>query len=122
MKLSIEILNDYPLATETIRDWFLKKMERSLQEDKVGEDFKAQLLKRGVPDGTLAIMLDQSPRMFFDVLDENGIHVTIDYELNHDAKKVFTYQVNHVAFVDYEFENRVSCERAAVIMAITSLN
>jgi hypothetical protein len=122
MKLSIEILNDYPLATEAIRDWFMKRMEQSLQEDNVAEDFKNEILRRGIPDHTLAIMLDQSPRNFFDVLDENGIYVTINYEIKRDAKKIFTYQVNHVAFLNYEFENRVSCEKAAVIMALKTLD
>ena len=32
-KLAIEILNDYPLATETARDWFLKKMIESRDFD-----------------------------------------------------------------------------------------
>jgi hypothetical protein len=122
MKLSIEILNDYPLATEAIRDWFIKRMEQSLKEDDVAEDFKNEILRRSISDHTLAIMLDQSPRMFFDVLDENGIYVTIDYEINHDSKMIFTYQVNHVAFLNHEFENRVSCEKAAVIMALKTLD
>jgi hypothetical protein len=119
MKLSIEILNNYPLATEAVRDWFLKKMERSLQEDKVGEDFKAQMLKRGIPDGTLAIMLDQSPRNFFDVLDENRIFVEI--KLSPYAEGGFLYAINDVE--DNEiYETRVPCERAAVIKAFELLN
>ena len=76
-KLGIEILNTYPLATEAVRDWFLKKMLKSLEEDNVPQDFKDKMAERGVPDQTLAIMLDQSPRNFFDVLDENGIIVEI---------------------------------------------
>ena len=38
-KLAIEILNDYPLATETARDWFLKKMIESFEQDNAPEDF-----------------------------------------------------------------------------------
>jgi hypothetical protein len=119
MKLSIEILNDYPLATEAVRDWFLKKMERSLQEDKVGDDFKAQMLKRGIPDATLAIMLDQSPRNFFDVLDENRIFIEI--KLSPCAEGGFLYAINDVEDNDI-YETRVPCERAAVIKAFELLN
>ena len=72
-KLAIEILNDYPLATETVRDWFLKKMIESFDKDSVPEDFKKGMLGKGIPDQTLALMLDESPRNFFDVLDSNNI-------------------------------------------------
>ena len=119
MKLSIEILNDYPLATEAVRDWFLKKMEMSLQEDKVGDDFKVQMLKRGIPDATLAIMLDQSPRNFFDVLDDNRIFIEI--KLSPYAEGGFFYAINDLE--DYEiYETRVPCERAAVVKALELLN
>jgi hypothetical protein len=59
-KLAIEILNDYPLATETVRDWFLKKMIESFEQDNAPEDFKKQMLSRGVSDITLAIMFEMS--------------------------------------------------------------
>jgi len=119
MKLSIEILNDYPLATETIRDWFLKKMERSLQEDKVEEDFKAQLLKRGIPDGTLAIMLDQSPRNFFDVLDDNNVFVEI--RLSPYSEGGFFYIINGIED-NRIYDTRITCEKAAVVKAFKILN
>ena len=119
MKLSIEILNEYPLATEAVRDWFLKKMERSLQEDKVGEDFKAQMLKRGIPDATLAIMLDQSPRNFFDVLDENRIFIEI--LLSDEPEGGFYFKINGVED-PYSHETRIPCERAAVVKALGLLN
>jgi hypothetical protein len=126
MKLAIEILNDYPIATEIVREWFLKRMRRSFEEDNVSDEFKEGMLKMGVPDSTLAIMLDQSPRNFFDVLDENGICVTIDFELKpyttYVLNRIFTYQLNHVHFHGEEFNNRVSCERAAVVKALEMLN
>ena len=119
MKLSIEILNDYPLATEAVRDWFLKKMEMSLQEDKVGDDFKTQMLKRGIPDATLAIMLDQSPRNFFDVLDENRIFIEI--LLADTPEGGFYYTINGVKGFEI-YETRIPCERDAVIEALNYLN
>jgi hypothetical protein len=119
MKLSIEILNDYPLATEAIRDWFMKRMEQSLQEDNVAEDFKNEILRRGIPDHTLAIMLDQSPRNFFDVLDENRIFVEI--KLSPYAEGGFFYVINNVED-NQIYETRVPCERAAVVRALKTLD
>jgi len=126
MKLAIEILNDYPIATEIVREWFLKRMIKSLEEDNVSDEFKEGMLKMGVPDSTLAIMLDQSPRNFFDVLDENDICITVDYKSLRDPEtkeeiNLFDYQINHVDFGG-GFFNRVDCERAAVTKALLMLD
>jgi hypothetical protein len=119
-KLAIEILNDYPLATETVRDWFLKKMIESFEQDNAPEDFKKQMLSRGVSDITLAIMFEQSPRNFFDVLDENKIVVEIlrDENINPD---LFYYKINGKTTGQF-FEGRVVCERAAIEKAFELLN
>jgi hypothetical protein len=126
-KLGIEILNDYPLATEAVRDWFFKKMIKSLEEDNVPEDFKENMKNRGIPDQTLAIMLDQSPRNFFDVLDENGIIVEI-LRAKGDSN-MFYYMINgksEISDMDplklKTFEGRITCERTAVIEAFKLLN
>jgi hypothetical protein len=127
MKLAIEILNDYPIATEIVREWFLKRMKKSLEEDNVSDEFKEGMLKMGVPDSTLAIMLDQSPRNFFDVLDENRIFVEI--LLANLPEGGFYYTINGKGEVSDKdplrlktFESRVPCERAAVIKALELLN
>jgi hypothetical protein len=126
-KLGIEILNTYPLATEAVRDWFLKKMLKSLEEDNVPQDFKDKMAERGVPDQTLAIMLEQSPRNFFDVLDENGIIVEI-LRAKGDSN-MFYYMINgksEISDIDplklKTFEGRILCEKAAVIEAFRLLN
>ena len=118
-KLAIEILNDYPLATETARDWFLKKMIESFEQDNAPEDFKNQMLSRGVSDITLAIMLDQSPRNFFDLFDDNRIVIEIlRDEVNTD---LFYYKINGEVTRHFH-TGRVPCERAAVEKAFELLN
>jgi hypothetical protein len=115
--LAIEILNHYPIATEIAREWFIKKMKQNLDEDMVNEDFKEFMIRKGVPDDTLAIMLDQNPRTFFDVLDENNLIVEIIYSRN----GVFYFLING-ALDSGRYEGRVACERAAVIAAFEKLN
>ena len=119
-KLAIEILNDYPLATETARDWFLKKMIESFEQDNAPEDFKNQMLSRGVSDITLAIMFDQSPRNFFDLFDDNKIVIEIlkDTDINPD---LFYYKINGKTPGTF-FEERIPCEKAAVEKAFEMLN
>ena len=118
-KLAIEILNDYPLATETARDWFVRKMIESFEQDNAPEDFKNQMLSRGVSDITLAIMLDQSPRNFFDLFDDNRIVIEIlRDEVNAD---LFYYKINGEVTRHF-YTGRVPCERAAVEKAFELLN
>jgi hypothetical protein len=118
-KLAIEILNDYPLATETARDWFVKRMIESFEQDNAPEEFKNHMLSRGVPDITLAIMLDQSPRNFFDVLDDNKIFVEI--RLSDRPEGGFYYNINSTKD-DVIYNERIPCERAAVEKAFELLN
>jgi hypothetical protein len=118
-KLAIEILNDYPLATETARDWFVKKMIESFEQDNAPEDFKNQMLSRGVSDITLAIMFDQSPRNFFDVLDDNKIFIEI--RLSDGQEGGFYYNING-AKDNTIYNERIPCERAAVEKAFELLN
>lgn len=117
--LAIEVLNRYPIATEIAREWFVKKMVENLEGDMVSDDFKEQLLKMGVPDNTLAIMLDQNPRAFFDVLDENKLIVEIIYAGN----GLFYFTINDKNVPNSgDFQGRVPCERFAVIAAFEKLN
>jgi hypothetical protein len=118
-QLAIKILNDYPIATEIVRDWFIKKMKQNLEEDMVADDFKEFMIRKGVPDDTLAIMLDQNPRAFFDVLDENNLII----EIIHAGNRLFYFTINDQSVLDSgDFEGRVPCERAAVIAAFERLS
>ena len=117
--LAIKVLNDYPIATEIAREWFIKKMKQNLQEDMVNEEFMEFMMRKGVPDDTLAIMLEQNPRTFFDVLDENKLIVEIIYAGN----GLFYFTINDKNFPNSgDFQGRVPCERAAVIAAFEKLN
>lgn len=116
-KLAIEILNEYPLATEAVRDWFMKKMIESFDQDNAPEDFKKHMISMGVKDATLAIMLDDSPRNFFDVLDDNRIVI----EIFHMGQNIFRFSINNIDD-DKRYDGRIPCERAAVVKAFEKLN
>ena len=71
---AIELLEKYPLTTEVVRDWFIRKMVESVNEDNdVPEDFKNFMIEQGVPNNRLCIFIDANPRSLFDVFDENNI-------------------------------------------------
>jgi hypothetical protein len=75
---AIELLEKYPLATEVVRDWFIRKMMESVNEDNdVPEDFKKFMIEEGIPNDRLCIFIDANPRSLFDVFDENNLFIEI---------------------------------------------
>lgn len=74
-----ELLTTYPRATQVVREWFMKEMLKSFEDEEVPEDFKEAMRITGVPNGQLHKLIDAQPRILFDVFDENeifiGIHV-----------------------------------------------
>ena len=75
---AIELLEKYPLATEVVRDWFIRKMAESVNEDNdVPEDFKKFMIEQGIPNERLCIFIDANPRSLFDVFDENNLFIEI---------------------------------------------
>lgn len=75
---AIELLEKYPLATEVVRDWFIRKMAESVNKDNdVPEDFKKFMIEQGIPNERLCIFIDANPRSLFDVFDENNLFIEI---------------------------------------------
>lgn len=72
-----DLLVSYPRATQTVREWFLKEMLKSFEDDQVPEDFKEAMRIQGIPNGQLFKLIDAQPRILFDVFDENGIYIDI---------------------------------------------
>jgi hypothetical protein len=71
---AIELLEKYPLSTEVVREWFIRKMVESVNEDSdVPEDFKKFMIEQGIPNDRLCVFIDSNPRSLFDVFDENNI-------------------------------------------------
>lgn len=73
-----ELMESYPTAIKIIRSWFMDKLIESVRKNwEVSEKFKNEMLAKGVSDDTLILMLEESPRACFDVMDDNGIFVII---------------------------------------------
>jgi hypothetical protein len=69
----ITLLEKYPFAAKVMKDWFLERMITSLNDESIDQDFKDYILKQGLENEKMAILIDANPRMLFDVFDENDI-------------------------------------------------
>ena len=114
---SIELLEKYPLTTEVVRDWFIKRMVESVNEDNnVPEDFKNFMIEQGVPNDRLCIFIDANPRSLFDVFDENNI--VIETSLYPNAE--FTIKIGNQATTN-SWKTRKEAEAFAVEAAFEIL-
>lgn len=115
---AIELFEKYPLATEVVRDWFIRKMVESVNEDSdVPEDFKKFMIEQGIPNERLSIFIDTNPRSLFDVFDENDIIIIIGYHENFG----FNYAVCEDKDQQRYYKTRKEAESFAIEFAFEML-
>jgi hypothetical protein len=74
---ALELLEKYPKAGKVVNKWFLDKMLKSLNTDTVPEEFKEYISNQPIDNQNIAVMIDNNPRVLFDVFDENEIYINI---------------------------------------------
>ena len=120
----LEVLERNPHATEIVRDWFINKMEESIKDQSLPDNFKSFMREQGVPNDRLVKLIEVNPRVLFDVFDENGVVIDIMY-----SNDSFTWDVNYTkSETPYSvksielYASRKSAERYAVERAFQMLN
>jgi hypothetical protein len=120
------ILEDNPLATEVIRDWFMDKMAESFKDRDLPDNFKEFMRDQGITNDRLVKLIEVNPRVLFDVFDANGVIINVVYEVGR-----FSWAVVHaVEIPPYVQEQRCillcssrrQAEKEAVECAFTMLN
>lgn len=111
-----ELLDNYPYATEAVREWFMIKMMESFKDDSVPADFKEFLRKQGVPNERIISLVEDNSRVFFDAFDVNDVIINVVHTENG-----FTWNVGDVKSVQF-YERRKDAEQAAVERAFVILD
>lgn len=111
-----ELLENYPYATEAIREWFMSKMMESFKDESVPADFKEFMRKQGVPNDRIVKLVEDNARIFFDAFDDNGVIINVVHTENG-----FTWNVGDVKNVQF-YKNRKDAEQAAVERAFIILD
>jgi len=75
---ALELLETYPKAGKIVNDWFLDKMLKSLNTDAIPEEFKEYISHQPIDNQNIAVMIDNNPRVLFDVFDENNVFIQIN--------------------------------------------
>ena len=73
-----ELIENAPLTTIELKNWFLKEIIESCENDPdLPPEFVDYLIKTGVESKKLADMFDMNPRMLFDFFDNSEICIQI---------------------------------------------
>jgi hypothetical protein len=110
------MIENYKIALEVVRDWFIGKMEESFNNQEVPDNFKQFMREQGVPTDTLVKLIEINPRSLFDVFDDNDVIINIIHN-----KGLWTWDVNTVKGVDY-YSSRKLAETRAVERAFQILD
>jgi hypothetical protein len=111
-----ELLENYPYATEAVREWFMAKMMESFKDESVPADFKEFMRKQGVPNDRIVTLVQDNARIFFDAFDDNGVIINVVHTDNG-----FTWNVGDVKNVQF-YKRRKDAEQAAVERAFIILD
>lgn len=113
---SLELLEKYPTAAQVVKSWYMGKMLESFADKNVPDDFKEFMRNQGVDNDKIAKMIDGSPRILFDVFDENDIVIQIN------TKDRFSYSINNAEATSSSWFSRKEAESEAIKIAFEMLN
>ena len=104
-----KLLEQHPVSKKVIKDWFMKEMLESLEDDEIPESFKDHMLEQGIQDDKLSTLIDLNPRMLFDIFDSNNVIIEIFFE----DDLGFSWKVGEFSSVTH-FETRKEAEKSSV--------
>ena len=114
----LELLQKYSEAGKVVKDHFLSKMLKAINDDTLPEDFKEHVRAMGIEDDKIAKMVGNSPRTMFDVFDENELFINITFD---NERNLFNWSINgQLDNQNYIF--RKAAEQEAVAEAFKLLN
>jgi len=114
---ALELLQENPDAAKIIKEYYVDLMLNSLDESSLPENFKEFLREQGIDDEKVAQMMEANARNVYDVLDENGFVISMNWDM---AFNKFSYHINDDQY-KLLYDSRKEAENAAVNVAIHRL-
>lgn len=81
----------------------------------VPDDFKEFVKAQDMTSETVSKVIDNSPRMLFDVFDEHKVYIQINVRPN------FSYSINEGDIISGSWETRIEAETSAIEQSFTIL-
>ena len=117
MKQVIKLLQDHPLSSKQVQNWFLNNLLKTVDEG-MPEEFKEFVKAQTIDDAKLAVMISEGPRGLLDVFDTHKRYINLVYQ----DEIGFVWDIAH----PYEnpsipFTNRKKAETKAIFKAFELL-
>lgn len=114
---ALELLQQNPDAAKIIKEYYVNLMINSLDDSALPESFKDFVKEQGLDEGNVAQMMEANARNVYDVLDENGFVISMNWDM---AFNKFSYHINDGKYDKY-YDTRKEAENEAVASAIRQL-
>jgi hypothetical protein len=118
---AVALLEKHPETAKVINEFYRSKMINSMETEDVPDEFKEMLKEQSFDNEYIATFVDASPRMLFDVFDDNEIYINVTAFPN----SLFHYSiVGEIAEVGSTetFNTRLEAEKLVVEQAFEILN
>jgi hypothetical protein len=114
---ALELLQENPDAAKVIKEYYNKIMLSRIDESGLPENFIEFMKDQGLDDEKVAQMMEANARNVYDVLDENGFVISMNWDM---AFNKFSYHINDDQY-KLLYDSRKEAESAAVNVAIHRL-
>lgn len=111
---ALELLQENPNAAKIIKEYYVNLMLDSLDDSSLPENFKEFVKEQGIDDEKVAQMMEANARNLYDVLDENGFVISMNWDM---AFNKFSYHINDGHYDKY-YDSRKEADNEAVSTAI----
>jgi hypothetical protein len=71
----IKILENNPLVTKLLQEWFTAKMKKAVSSNKMSKELNEHFTNVVISKEKLAPIMEVNPRSLFDFFDENEIYI-----------------------------------------------
>lgn len=110
-----QLMQDYPLAKNRLKGWFLDKLTANMENFEEDEAFKKFMIESGITDDQIENIFKEGGRACLDMFDEYNLYVSIIY-----SDGGFKSMINDES-IGTSFPNRKSAESAVLEQCVKML-
>jgi len=110
-----KLLKQNPKFGKLLHKWMFDKLTENFKDFNKDEAFKDYMLAKGVSDNQVHSVVDNNPRVCFDLLDSYDVIVTVMYKADGWRNSYYPSEDDKV------YDSRLACEKAGLELGIVEL-
>ncbi len=110
-----KLLKQNPKFGKLLHKWMFDKLTENFKDFNKDEAFKHYMLAKGVSDNQVHSVIDNNPRVCFDLLDSYDVIVTVMYKKDGWTNSYYPSEDDKV------YDSRLASEKAGLELGISQL-